>query len=280
MMKRFVLCFTLFLCLASLVFGTGQNEKKSYNFGGSTTVLPIMESAIEEFTKTHPDLTISYEGQGSSVGINGVIEGTYSLGGSSREIKDSELEKGAKGTAIALDGIAVIVSGEVAMDNLSLEQVAQIFSGDISNWSEIGGPDEAVVIVNRDEASGTRATFAELALDKIYGKKKGEFKADAIITESNGDMVTKVGSTPFAIGYCGFGYIDKARNAGGKAVSVNGVEPEVKNVVNGSYSISRKLYVVHKGDLVDRTLEKEFVDFLLSDEGQAIVEDENFIPLK
>ena len=134
-------------------------------------------------------------------------------------------------------------------------------------------------MVNRDEASGTRATFTELVLDKIYGKKKGKFLAQAIITESNGDMVTKVGSTPFTIGYCGFGYISKVKNAGGKPLSVNGSAPEVSNVVNGSYSISRKLFVVHKGDLKSGTIEKEFVDFLLSKEGQAIVKDEKFIPL-
>ncbi|MBN2532860.1 MAG: phosphate ABC transporter substrate-binding protein [Spirochaetales bacterium] len=277
-MKRIAFIFIIFSLAVVFTFGMPQKEKTSYNFGGSTTILPIIESAIEEFLKTHPGITISYEGQGSSVGINGVIEGTYSLGGSSRELKDSEIEKGVKATAIALDGIAVIVNGEVTIDNFSLEQVAKIFSGEISNWKDAGGPDQPIVIINRDEASGTRATFSELVLDKVFGKG-GKFKADAIITESNGDMVTKAGSTPFAIGYCGFGYISRVRNAGGKAIAVNGIPPEVRYVVDGSYSISRKLYVVHKGDLKNGTIEKEFVDFLLSDEGQAIVEDEKFISL-
>jgi phosphate transport system substrate-binding protein len=269
----------LLIIISIITFGCSK-QQKSYNFGGSTTVLPIMESAIEEFSQSHPDITLSYEGQGSSVGVNGVIEGTYSLGGSSREIKDSEIAKGVKKTAIALDGIAVVVNDKVLLDNLSLEQVAHIFAGEITNWSEIGGPDAGIVVVNRDEASGTRATFTELVLDKVYGKKKGKYLAQAIITESNGDMVTKVGSTPYAIGYCGFGYSAKVRNAGGKAVSVNGIKPEVKNVVNGSFPVSRKLYAVHKGDLKEGTIEKEFLDFLLSDEGQAIVKDEKFIPLQ
>ncbi|MBN2441963.1 MAG: phosphate ABC transporter substrate-binding protein [Spirochaetales bacterium] len=275
-MKKIVFAILVVSC----IFCIGcSKQQKSYNFGGSTTVLPIIESAIEEFTKTHKDITISYEGQGSSVGVNGVIEGTYSLGGSSRDIKDSELEKGVKPIAIALDGLAVITNNQVPMDNLSLEQVADIFSGKLTKWSELGGPDESIIVINRDEASGTRATFAELVLDKIYGSKKGSFIADAIISESNGDMVTKAGTTPYSIGYCGFGYIQGVRNAGGKAIAINGIAPEVSAVVNGNYPIARKLYVVHKGDLKPGTIEKEFVDFLLSDTGQGIVKDEKFIPL-
>jgi phosphate transport system substrate-binding protein len=277
-MKKFLYVLQRFSAW-QLLYGVWGGEEKNYNFGGSTTVLPIFESAIEEFQNSHPGITISYEGQGSSVGISGVIEGTYSLGGSSRELKDAERAKGAKGTAIALDGIAVIVNNNVPMDNLSLETVAHIFSGQIDNWSQIGGPDESIIVINRDEASGTRATFKELVLDKVLGNDKVAFLTNAIITESNGDMVQKAGTTPFAIGYCGFGYIDVAKNAGAKLISVDGINAVVNNVINGSYKISRKLYAVSKGELKNGTIEKEFLDFLLSPEGQAIVKDEKFIPL-
>ncbi len=286
-MKKLFMAATIILIAAGLAFaggnkeaaGSGEGFSGSWAFGGSTTVMPIAEVAIEEFIKLHPRVKLTYEGQGSSVGVQGVIDGVYTLGGASRELKSTEKEKGAIATPIALDGIGVVVNGGVPMDNLSIEQVARIFAGEIKNWKEVGGADKPIVVVNRDEASGTRSAFRELALDKHYGKKKGKFIKDAITTESNGDMITKVGSTPDSIGYCGFGYISKARNAGGKEISVEGIDPTVDNVLKGKYPISRKLNIVHKGALVESSLEKAFVDFLLSDAGQAIVEDEGFIPL-
>jgi len=276
-----VLCVVI---LASAAFaGSGKKDEGgmfagNYPMGGSTTVEPIAVSAIEAFSKQYPDSKLSYDSQGSSVGVTGVIDGVYVLGGSSRELKDKEIEAGAVPTAIALDGIAVIANQNVPADNLSLEQVAKIFSGEINNWKQVGGKDTPIVVVNRDEASGTRAAFTELVLQPVIGKE-GKFIADAITVESNGDMVTKVGQTPDTIGYCGFGYVDRAKNMGGKVVSVNGKDPEISNVLSGSYPISRKLYMVSKGQLKDESLEKTFVDFILSKEGQQIVEDAGFIAL-
>lgn len=271
------------LCIVSMsgpAFSAGAKEEtKNYNFGGSTTVEPIILTAIEAFQKSNPGVTISYEGQGSSVGITGVIDGVYTLGGSSREVKDSELEKGIVPVPIALDGIAVIANSNINIANLSLEQVAKIFTGEITNWKDVNGPDAAIVMINRDEASGTRATFLELVLDVVYGKGKAGFLANAVTVESNGDMVTKVGSTPNAIGYCGFGYIDQAKSSGGKAIAVNGVDPLVSRVVDGTYAISRKLFVVYKNELKAGSVEKKFLDYLLSKDGQAIVKEEKFIPL-
>ncbi len=285
-MKKLFMAAMIMLIAAGLVLAAGGKTDTdgdgfsgTWAFGGSTTVMPIAEVAIEEFMELHPRVRLTYEGQGSSVGVQGVIDGVYTLGGASRELKSEEKEKGAIATPIALDGIAVVVNKGVPFDNLSIEQVARIFAGEIKNWKEIGGLDKPIVVVNRDEASGTRAAFGELALDKHYGKKKGKFIKDAITTESNGDMVTKVGSTPDSIGYCGFGFISQSRNAGGKEISVEGMDPSVDNVLEGKYPISRKLNIVHKGELAAGSLEEAFVDFLLSDAGQEIVEDEGFISL-
>ena len=284
-MKKLFMAAVIMLMAASLAMANGKTDTDgdgfsgTWAFGGSTTVMPIAEVAIEEFIKLHPRVKLTYEGQGSSVGVQGVIDGVYALGGASRELKSTEQEKGVMATPIALDGIAVVVNKGVPLDNLSIEQVAMIFAGEIKNWKEIGGPDKPIVVVNRDEASGTRAAFRELALDKHYGKKKGKFIKDAITTESNGDMVTKVGSTPDSIGYCGFGFISQARNAGGKEISVEEMDPSVDNVLEGKYPVSRKVNIVHKGELAAGSLEEAFVNFLLSDAGQAIVEDEGFIPL-
>ncbi|MBN2324682.1 MAG: phosphate ABC transporter substrate-binding protein [Spirochaetes bacterium] len=251
-----------------------------YAMGGSTTVEPIVVSAIEAFAKKYPAAKISYDAQGSSVGVTGVVDGVYVLGGSSRELKDKEIDAGVVPTAIALDGIAVVVNDNVPIDNLSLEQVARIFAGEIRNWKEVSGPDREIVVVNRDEASGTRAAFSELVLEKNFGKGKAKFIADAITTESNGDMVTKVGQTPDTIGYCGFGYIDKAKNIGGKTISVDGSDPTVANVLTKEYPVSRYLYVVSKGQIEPGSLNEAFVSFLLSDEGQQIVEETGYIAIK
>jgi phosphate transport system substrate-binding protein len=252
----------------------------NYAMGGSTTVEPIIVSTIEAFAKKYPAAKISYDAQGSSVGVTGVLDGVYVLGGSSRELKDKEIEAGAVPTAIALDGIAIVVNDSVPVDNLSLEQVARIFAGEIRNWEKVGGPDKQIVVVNRDEASGTRAAFSELVLDKQYGKGNGKFITDAITTESNGDMVTKVGQTPDTIGYCGFGFINKAKNMGGKTISVDGSDPSVANVLTKDYPVSRYLYVVSKGKIESGSLNEAFVNFLLSDEGQQIVEEAGYIAMQ
>ena len=286
-MKKSLLYVTIAFLSVLVIAGAGfagKDEKGGgkfsgdYAMGGSTTVEPIVVSAIEAFAENYPDAKLSYDAQGSSVGVQGVLDGVYVLGGSSRNLKDKEIDAGAVPISIALDGIAIVVNSDVLIDNLSLDQVAMIFAGKIKNWREVGGPNREIVVVNRDEASGTRAAFTELVLQVKYGKE-GRFIADAITTESNGDMVTKVGQTPDTIGYCGFGYIDQAKNMGAKTISVDGTDPEIMSVLNGSYPVSRQLFIVHKGDIEEGTLEDAFVDFLLSEEGQEIVADTGFIPL-
>jgi len=278
-MRKLTILFILSVLSVTAAFASGSGEKLNVSFGGSTTVLPIMEGAIEEYQKMHPEVTISYEAQGSSVGIKGVMEGTYTLGASSRTLKDAEEKAGVVATPIALDGVAVIVNGNVPIGNLSLEQAAKIFSGEITNWKEVGGPDARIVVINRDEASGTRETFLETCLKPGAGAK-ANFVRSAIIVESNGDMAQKVGNTPYAVGYVGFGYIEGTRQAGGKEITISGVTPNERNVVNGRYALSRKLFVVHKGPLQNGTIENDFVQFILSREGQKIVKAQKFIPLQ
>lgn len=275
----------LLLLAADFIFAGGEHEasatkfeKQSLNFGGSSTVLPIMEEAIEAYQKLHPEITISYEAPGSSAGIKGVMDGTYSLGGSSRKIKDPEAKAGVNKTTISLDGLAVVVNGKVTSNSLSLKQIAEIFAGKITNWKQVGGPDMKIILINRDEASGTRATFQELVLDHVIGKG-GKFDNAAIIVESNGDMVTKVGTTPYSIGYCGFGYIDRAKSSGAQTVTIDGVTPETKNVYNHTYPLSRELFVVHMGSIKAGSVEEDFVKFLLSKDGQKIVKNVGYIPL-
>jgi len=276
-MKKTLIVSLLVSALFSVIAGGQVESNKNglsgeYVMGGSTTLEPIVRTAIEAFEEIEPGAKLSYESQGSSVGIKGIMSSLYILGGSSRNIKSSETDKGVKATAIALDGLACVANGDIPLDSLSKDVIAQIFRGDIKNWKAVGGPDHTIVVVNRDEASGTRATFKELVVGK-----KSEFVYDAVIVASNGDMVTKVGATPYSIGYCGFGYLDTARNAGAKAILVDGVEPNEANVKSGLYPVSRKLWMAHLGDIEPGSFSDIFISFLLSEEGQNIVEDEGFI---
>lgn len=278
-MKKLLIAGLLLLAAGAAAFAGGKQESKGlsgdYELGGSTTVEPVALATNDVFEEKYPGLNLSYDSQGSSVGVQGALEGTYILGGASREVKDSEKEKGAKSVAIAKDGVAVIVNKDsINISNLALEEIADIFAGDISNWKEVGGPDHDIVVFSRDEASGTRDCF-DSGTVKAFDKK---IVGSAAIVTSNGDMVSKVGSTPYAIGYCGFGYI--TRDPGTKTVTVNGVVPEPKNVLDGSYAVSRNLNIVYTGSLDDDPFKKAYVDFLLSDDGQAIVAEEDFIPLQ
>lgn len=282
-MKRFKMFLSLFLILA-IVFITGcstEDEKKNYSFGGSTTLEPIITTAIESFNPESQDIKISYDAQGSSVGIKGLQDGIYTLAGASRKLNEEEKGEGLVSIPIAIDGIAIIVNKEAGVSNLTLDQIASIFTGDVDNWSQVGGNDIEITVINRDEASGTRSAFKEMILDNVLGEESDpQFVEEAIVTDSNGDMVVKVGSTPGGVGYCGFAYIEEAKKSGAVAISVDGIEPTEKNVIDGQYPISRKLNIIHKEDLPKDSIEIQFIDFLLSSEGQSIVEESGFIALE
>lgn len=278
-MKK-ILFVLMILTLAVTAWAGGNKEATAeaefsgdYAFGGSTTVDPIITAAIEEWKSMYPEVHISYEGVGSSNGIKGILSGQYSLGAASRDPKDKETAQGVRAIRIALDAIAPVVNkNSVTVSNLTVDQLARIFSGEIKNWSEVGGADGEIVVFNRDESSGTYETFET----KVMKEVGVEFKADAGVVTSNGDMAAKVGATPNAIGYVGLGFVEER---GLKPVSVNGVEATISNVYNESYPIWRYLNVVYVEETGLGNVEKSFVEYLLSEDGQAIVEEEGFISL-
>ncbi|MGD1821267.1 MAG: phosphate ABC transporter substrate-binding protein [Pleomorphochaeta sp.] len=276
MKKIFIL---LMVAMASLsIFASGSSEEETvsvtyYTFGGSSTVAPIVKSIIPEFEKENPSINVGYETLGSSTGIKQLLAGTLSLSGSSRDLKASELEKNCVPTTIALDGLSVGVNASVNISNLSLAQLAAIFSGEITNWSEVGGKDVKIELIERDETSGTYGSFNEIVLES-QGKEPTK---NAIIAKENGEVATKIASTPGSIGYIGMAFNNIITNAGGKILSIDGVEPKPENVINKSYPISRSLYVVTIGEPKEGTVEKDFIDFILSRKGQAIVEESEFI---
>jgi phosphate transport system substrate-binding protein len=241
---------------------------------GSTTVLPIAQKAAEEFMKMNPGTYISVRGGGSSVGIASMIDGTCDIADASRAIKDTELDKAiANGRdpvahVVAMDGIAVIVNPANKIDALSKKQVKQIFTGQISDWSEVGGQPGKIVTISRDSSSGTYEAFGELVLEKQKPR------ADALLQASNQAIASTVSRTPGAIGYVGLGYLSSSV----KALEIEGVVPSKETVLSGKYPVSRPLFMYTNGQ--PQGAIKEFMDFVKGEEGQKIAEEQGFVGLK
>ncbi|MFO7980865.1 MAG: phosphate ABC transporter substrate-binding protein [Candidatus Aminicenantes bacterium] len=247
---------------------------KNLTIKGSTTVLPVSQSCAEAFMNKHSDVNISVQGGGSGVGIASLIDGTCDIADASRPIKDKEIAKAEENgidpyeNVVALDGIAVIVHPSNPVDGLSIEQIKKIYTGEASNWNEVGGKDMKVVVISRDSASGTFETFNELALDKE------KVRPDALLQASNQAVAQTVSRTKGAVGYVGLGYLSSSV----KGVAVDGVEPTKANVVKGSYKLARELYMYTDGP--PQGLVKDFIDFVLSEEGQKLAEKAGYVAVK
>ena len=270
MRKYIIIILTLVLSFAALSLAA---KGKQITCSGSTTVLPIAQAAAEAYMDTHPDLNISVRGGGSGVGVAALQNGTVQIANSSRPIKSKEISAcKAKGVdprayVIANDAIAIVVHKGNAVQNLSIKQIKDIYTGKITNWKQVGGPSLPIVVVSRDVASGTFEVFNEKALG---GAKVA---ASAQLLASNNAVVTAVSTTPGAIGYAGLGYITD----GVKVVKVENVTPSETTAKNGTYKLARKLYMYTngkaKGDVGN------FIGWLQSPAGQEIVKQQGFISL-
>lgn len=263
----------LMLVLAATVFvigcsGKSENAGGKVNIAGSTSVQPLAEELAQAFEEGNSKIKVDVAGGGSSAGVKAAQDKTANIGTSSRELKEEEKASGLVETLIAKDGIAVIVSTKNQINDLTLEQIKKIYTGEIRNWKEIGGKNARITVVNRDEASGTRGAFQEIVLGN-----EGKFVSDAVIQSTTGAVRTTVAQDENAIGYISLGSLDTSI----KAVKVEGVNASEANVLNGSYKISRPFLFLTKG--APDTAAQTFIDFVLSTEGQEIVAEE-FIPVK
>lgn len=231
---------------------------------GSTSVEKILNDMKDEFTALNPGVTIEYTGSGSSAGIKDTKAKTNNIGAASREIKDDEKEDALKEEVFAYDGIAVIVNpANEAVANLTTEQLTDIYSGKITNWSEVGGEDAEIFVVSREESSGTRSAFEEL----IALEDAGGLTGSASVSEGNGPVQASVAENANAIGYVSFSFIDDTV----KALTVNEVEPTAELAKSGDYPLSRPfLFVYYEDNATDAG--KAFLEFALTEEGQACVD--------
>lgn len=229
---------------------------------GSTSVEKILNDMIDEFVAYNPEVTINYTGTGSSSGISDTVSKANDIGASSRELKGEEKVADLKEVIFAHDGIAVVVNPENKVKDISLSDLVKIYSGEITNWKEIGGNDANIVVVSREDASGTRSAFEEL----IKLGDAGGLVETATVVEGNGTIQSSVAGNPNAIGYVSFAYIDSSVSS----LTVEGVEPTAENAKAGTYSLSRPFLLVYMESDASNEV-KAFLDFAVSPEGQEFV---------
>ncbi len=255
-------------------------EGKELVISGSTTLLQVSEAWASSFMEKFGG-TVIVNGGGSGGGIADLINGTNELANASRQIKDAEMEA-AKNAGLDIqeytvlyDGIAVIVSSNVSIENLTIEQLSKIYTAEITNWKDLGGEDAGIVIIARDSSSGTGEYFLEKVVQMDKTLKDNDYSEMALRLQSNADIVNQIKENDNAIGYIGLGYLEESL----KTIKVEGVLPTVESVKDESYPISRGLYVYapHK-ELTD--IGQAYIDFVLGNDGQEIGLKEGFVPVK
>ncbi|MEL7438854.1 MAG: phosphate ABC transporter substrate-binding protein [Pseudomonadota bacterium] len=253
---------------------TPVSAKETISAVGSSSVTPLMEVFSETYMKTNPNVFIEVQGPGSSAGVKAAKNGSADLGMSSRNLKDSEKEPALKEEAVALDGIAVVVNPQNKLNGLTAEQVTAIYKGEVTNWKDVGGADKPIVAITRDTASGTRGAFEDIMKlkMKISGKKVSAISQRAQVANGNGALKTMVASNPYAIGYISLGTVDGSVNA----LPIDGIQASVDNVKNGSYKVARPFLVLYKEGKPSAETQK-FLDWMLTDEAQALVDQKGYI---
>ncbi|MFZ3106935.1 MAG: phosphate ABC transporter substrate-binding protein [Candidatus Hydromicrobium sp.] len=242
--------------------GIAENE---IIVAGSTSVEPFADKWAEVYMEKHPNIIVNVQGGGSSAGIQAAECGVANIGTCSRELKPEE--KDLNEIIVAYDGLAIIVHPTNKIDDLTIEQIKQIFAGQIRNWQEFGGKDKAMTVVTREEGSGTRGAFQELVM-----KKERIFKG-AIVQDSNGTVREIVANDPNAIGYISLGLVnDKV-----KALKLDGIIATDENIVTKRYNLVRPFLFVTKDNPTGEV--KNFIDFVLSQEGQELIRKEGLIPV-
>jgi phosphate transport system substrate-binding protein len=260
--KIAIAAMVLFLCLTT---GCGNRSSDAIIIAGSTSVQPYAEVLAEEYELLYPGRETDIQGGGSAAGITAAESGTADIGMSSRELKEKEMSLWS--VEIAKDGLAIIIHPNNPISNMSLDQIRDIYSTKISNWSELGGSKAKIHIIAREEGSGTRSAFESL----VMGDEKITLKA--IVQDSNGAVRQLVSDDINSIGFISLGLVNNTV----KSVSLEGIAPTRDNVINGTYSLYRPFLFVVNGEPTGPV--KQFVDYTLSPEGQKILTHEGLISI-
>lgn len=242
----------------------------SISMVGSTSMEKLANALSEAFMEEYPEVTVTAEFVGSGAGIEAVTNGTADIGNSSRSLKDEEKAAGVVENVVAIDGIAVCVDPANEVADLTKEQLTNIYNGTVTNWKEVGGADEPIIVIGREAGSGTRGAFEELVDLKDACKYANEL-------DSTGAVIAKVASTPGAIGYASLDALDDSV----KALSLEGVEATAENIKAGNYFLSRPFVMATKGEISEQNdLVQAWFDFVLGDEGQQVASEVGLITVK
>ena len=273
MKKKLLFVVTAILLIAMTITGCSKNsganqgdnvtEKTgSISLAGSTSMEKLCEAMSEVFMEKYDGITVTVEYTGSGAGLESLAAGSVDIGNSSRGLKEGESSKGLVENVVAIDGIAIIVDKNNTVTDIKSEDIAKIYTGEIKNWKELGGKDEAIVVIGREAGSGTRDAFEELTEVKDSCKYAQEL-------DSTGAVLAKVAATPGAIGYVSLDVVDSTVIG----VKLNGVEPTEEQILAGNYMLQRPFVMATKGEISEQNdLVKTWFDFIKSDEGKAVIE--------
>ena len=271
-MKKFIaiICSALIITLVAVGCAKGvasnenQNEESltgTISLAGSTSMEKLCEAMSESFMADNQGITVTVEYVGSGAGIESLSKGSVDIGNSSRNLKPEELSNGCVENVVALDGIAVIVDKNNGVTDISSENLKKLYTGEITNWKELGGADEAVVVIGREAGSGTRDAFEEL----LELKDKCDYAQQL---DSTGAVLAKVASTPGAIGYVSLDVVDESV----LSVSIDSVEANEQNILAGKYLLSRPFVMATKGDVSSQNeLVQKWFEYVNSEKGKEII---------
>jgi phosphate transport system substrate-binding protein len=247
---------------------TAANLNGSISMVGSTSMEKFATALSEVFMEKYPSVTVQAEFVGSGAGIEAVTNGSADIGNSSRNLKDEEKAKGVVENIVAIDGIAVVSDPANAVDNLTKDQLVSIYNGTTTNWKDLGGADQPIVVIGRESGSGTRTAFEELLKLEDACKYSNEL-------DSTGAVMAKAASTPGAIGYVSLDVLDDTV----KTLKLEDKEPTPENIKAGSYILSRPFVMATKGEISEQNdLVKALFDYIHSDEGKELVKAVGLIP--
>ncbi len=280
--KALALCLVTLLCVTSLAGCSSSDDSTDDTTGddttetvlsgsvstdGSTSMEKVIGALGEAFTNANSSVTFTYNPTGSGSGITAVSEGRCDIGLASRSLKDEEIEQGLVETVLGYDGIAVIVNTENTVTNLSMEDLAKIYTGEISNWSDVGGDDAEIVVIGREANSGTRDGF-----ESVVGVEDACVYRQELT--STGDVISAVVSNPYAIGYASFASVGDTVTA----ITIDGVAVSADTIKDGSYAIQRPFVLVTKSDTTLSEAAQAFFDYCFSDEGAEIITNAGVVP--
>ncbi len=283
--KFYIVLITFFVIFVSCSGTKRENMSDTMQIKGSDTIVNLVQVWAEKFSQNNENLNIGVTGGGTGTGFAALLNNTCNIAMASRQAEDDEIDLAKKQNKIykefvvGLDGLAVLVNKNNPVNNLTIEQLRDIFMAKITNWKEVGGEDRPIVLLSRESNSGTHMFFKEQVIRLNDEKSKDEFSLKALLMPSSQAIVDEISQNPNAIGYVGIGFMESQTKT--LLISAKGTteffKPTIENVMLGKYPISRPLYLYTNGEPTG--IVKKFIDYTLSPEGQKVVAETDFVPI-